>query len=102
MLLLLMYNEINEYFNCFARNLLSCIAIKGGQSQFREFKCIKLINMGIAYLQALYHWRSSHYAVTHVRNKNSNIQGRSPNVATVISCHKELLLKVRIRSLWVC
>ena len=31
-----------------------------------------------------YHWRSSHYAVTHVRNKNSNIQGRSPNVVKVI------------------
>ena len=29
------------------------------------------------------HWRSSHYAVTHVRNKNSNIQGRSPNVVKV-------------------
>ena len=24
------------------------------------------------------HWRSSHYAVTHMHNKNSNIQGRSP------------------------
>ena len=31
------------------------------------------------------HWRSSHCAVTHVWNKNSNIQGRSPNVAKVIS-----------------
>ena len=26
------------------------------------------------------HWRSSHYAVIPVHNKNSNIQGRSPNV----------------------
>ena len=25
-------------------------------------------------------WLSSHYAVTHVRNENSNIQGRSPIV----------------------
>ena len=31
------------------------------------------------------HWRSSHCAVTHVCNKNSNIQGRSPNVVKVIS-----------------
>ena len=31
-----------------------------------------------------FHWRSSHYAVTHVQNKNSNIQGRSPNVVKVI------------------
>ena len=31
-----------------------------------------------------YHWRSSHYAITNVRNKNSNIQGRSPNVVKVI------------------
>ena len=30
------------------------------------------------------HWRSSHYAVTHVRNKNSNIQGRSPNMVKVL------------------
>ena len=29
------------------------------------------------------HWRSSHYAVTHMCNKNSNIQGRSPNVVKV-------------------
>ena len=26
------------------------------------------------------HWRSSHYAVTRLLNKNSNIQGMSPNV----------------------
>ena len=30
------------------------------------------------------HLGSSHYAVTHMRNKNSNIQGRSPNVVKVI------------------
>ena len=30
------------------------------------------------------HWRSSHYVVTHMRNKNSNIQGRSPNEVKVI------------------
>ena len=30
------------------------------------------------------HWCSSHYAVTHVRNKNSSIQGRSPNVVKAI------------------
>ena len=44
------------------------------------------------------HWRSSHYAVPHMRNKNSNNQGGggggggSPNVVRVIfSYHKELL-----------
>ena len=38
------------------------------------------------------HWRSSHYAVEHVRIKNSNTQGRPPNVVKVIlSYHKELL-----------
>ena len=31
-----------------------------------------------------YHWRSSHYAVTHVLNKNSNIQGRSTDVVEMI------------------
>ena len=31
------------------------------------------------------HWRSYHYAVTYVRNKNINIHGRSPYVAKVIS-----------------
>ena len=30
------------------------------------------------------HCRSSHYAVAHVHNKDSNIQGRSPNVVKVI------------------
>ena len=30
------------------------------------------------------HWRSSHYAVTNVHNKNSNIQGKSQNVVKVI------------------
>ena len=29
-------------------------------------------------------WRSSHYVVTVVRNKNGNIQGRSHNVVIVI------------------
>ena len=29
-------------------------------------------------------WLCSHYVATHVRNKNSNIQGRSPNVVKVI------------------
>ena len=45
------------------------------------------------------HRRSSHQAVTHVRNKNSSIQGRSPNVVKVIKYpyHKKLLLKERIR-----
>ena len=39
--------------------------------------------------------------VTHVRNKNSNIQGRSLNVIKVsFPYYKELLIKVRIRSLW--
>ena len=40
------------------------------------------------------HWRSSHYAVRHMPNKNSNIQGRSPNVVkSDFPYHKELLLK---------
>ena len=36
--------------------------------------------------------------VMHVRNKNSNIQGRSPHVVSDFSYHKELLLNERIRS----
>ena len=47
-----------------------------------------------------HHWCSSHYTVSHVRNKNFNIQGRSPNVVKYFPYHKELLLKERIRSLW--
>ena len=35
------------------------------------------------------HWHSSHYPVTQMRNKNSNIQEMSPNVPY----HKELPLK---------
>ena len=30
------------------------------------------------------HWRSFHYAVTHLQNKNSSIQGRSPVVVKLI------------------
>ena len=29
------------------------------------------------------HWRSSHYAITHVRNKSINIQGKSPTAQYV-------------------
>ena len=35
-------------------------------------------------LEVIYHWRSSHYAVTHVPNKKRNIQVGSPNVVKVI------------------
>ena len=40
------------------------------------------------------HWRSSHYAVSHVRNKHRNIQGRLPNVVKMITYmyQRELLL----------
>ena len=38
--------------------------------------------------------------VMHVRNKNSNIQGRSPYVVSYFPYHKKLLLKARICSLW--
>ena len=44
----------------------------------------------------LIHWRRSHYALTYVHDKNSNIQRRSSNVVY----HYELLLKERIHSLW--
>ena len=41
------------------------------------------------------------FGVTHVRNKKSNIQGRSPVVVkSDFPFHKELLLKERIRSPW--
>ena len=46
-------------------------------------------------------WDYSSYAVTHLRNKNSNIQGRSPNVVigeTDFPYHKELIIKERIHS----
>ena len=35
-------------------------------------------------IQRVKHWHSSHYAVTHMRNKKGNIQGRSPNVVKVV------------------
>ena len=38
--------------------------------------------------------------VTHVRNKNSNIQGRSLNLISDCLYYKELLIRERIRSLW--
>ena len=38
--------------------------------------------------------------VTHVRNKNSNVQGRSLTVIKVIFHTKEMLINERIRYLW--
>ena len=43
------------------------------------------------------HWRSSHYQVTHVLNRNSNIHGICGK--SDFPCHKELLLKQMILSL---
>ena len=37
---------------------------------------------------------------THMRNKNSNTQGSSPNVVSDVPYLKELLLEERICSLW--
>ena len=42
------------------------------------------------------HRLSSHYVVTHMRNKNSNIQGRSPNVVKVIFHTQGTALKGKI------
>ena len=39
----------------------------------------------LVYASSKGHCRTSQYAVTHVHNKNSNIQGRSPNVVKVFS-----------------
>ena len=38
-------------------------------------RCLKFVD-----IEYILHWRGSHCAVTHVRNKNSDIQRRSPNV----------------------
>ena len=46
------------------------------------------------------HWRSSHYAVTHVRNKKVTFKGDHSMCKSDLSYRKELLLKERIRSLW--
>ena len=46
------------------------------------------------------HCRSSHYAVMHMRNKKSNIQGRLPKLVSDFPYHKELLLKEIIHPLW--
>ena len=42
------------------------------------------------------HWHSSHYAFTHMPNKNSNIQGRSSYAVKVIfhAIRKELLMQL--------
>ena len=45
------------------------------------------------YRIAGWHWRSYHYAVMHMRNKNSNIQGRSPSVVKVFTIAKGTALK---------
>ena len=48
---------------------------RNGQSEFL---------LDALFINMRHHWRSSYYVVTHVRNKNSNIQGRSPSVVEVI------------------
>ena len=60
-----------------------------------------LCKQSIKYSVYRHHWRSSHYAVKHVHNKNSNIQGRSPIkcVSSDFPYYKELLIKERIRTL---
>ena len=46
-------------------------------------------------------WSSSHSAVTQMRNKNRNIQGRSPNVVkAVFHTKRNCFLKESIRSRW--
>ena len=53
--------------------------------QIKETNGIDLgIKAGEPNICLLAHWRSSHYQATQVRNKSSNIQGRSPNVVKVI------------------
>ena len=51
---------------------------------FRDVHCIRG-HSTFNYTCLTSHWRSSHYAVTHMRNKDRQIQERSPNVAKVIS-----------------
>ena len=47
------------------------------------------------------HWGSVHYAVTHLRNKHSNIQERSPNEVKVIFLnYKELLFRQEFAPSW--
>ena len=59
-------------------SFVSCAGRNAGGMSFRH-----LVYIGVA-------------LITHVRNKNSNIQRRSPYVVK----HKELLLKERICYLW--
>ena len=50
-----------------------------------NFKCQRFEKTNKAqYFMWIICWRSSHYSFTHVCNKNSNIQGRSPNVVNLI------------------
>ena len=46
------------------------------------------------------HWRSSHYAITHGRNKIVTFKGGHPMWLKWFLYHRELLLKERICSLW--
>ena len=60
-----------------------------GPNRLQGFRKTTLVNKELkkAWKAKLGHWRISHNALTHMRNKNSNIQGRSANVVY----HKELL-----------
>ena len=50
------------------------------QFQYMDMEVLVLVSEDRDSVSFYVHWRGFQYAVTHVRNKNSNTQGRSSNV----------------------
>ena len=71
------------HFSVYGNFLEDFLLYKIWNLMFSIKKSIIFVRMGLEKFFPQ-HWRSSHYAVTHVHNKNSNIQGRSSKVVKVI------------------
>ena len=74
----LCFKEAMRCMDSFKHKLL----VNNNEKSHVQYKCSPFIELCLGSMGM--HWHSSHYAVTHVYNKNSNIQVRSPYVVNVI------------------
>ena len=85
--------KLQPKFKSFVKLCLSAYVFKAGFCEYaivpKSYMLEQMFKLELLYIfrqqgMCCVHWRSSHYAVTHMRNVNSNNQGRSPNVVKVI------------------
>ena len=68
---------LGKNFFFYADDNIACKTTKHASVKCHVVHCRGLLSSADNLCKKL-HWRSSNYTVTHMRNKNSNIQGRSP------------------------